>query len=276
MILILINGVVLVAVSCGGDDDDDDDDTVDDDDAMDDDDSDDDMADDDDDDSIGPEIQWISIPAGSFEMGCSAGDELCDLDEKPRHPVNISAFEITQTEITQHQYNQTKDGCDDCPAVNIDYATAAAFCESLGGRLPTEGEWEYAARGGTAWPFYCDEGVEEDCLETIAWYYDNADQALHPVGKKEPNDFGLYDSIGNAWEWVSDWYEEEYFVEIPDGGWKDPQGPETGEYRVLRGGSYQFQNDAADFGELIIRVSYRYETDPTFSAEDVGFRCVRN
>ena len=184
----------------GGDQDDDHDDDVDDD-------QDDDIDDDDLGEAIG--LEWVKIPAGEFTMGCSAGDEACRADERPAHPVTLAAFAMNPLEITQAQFDAVLGvnpsyfaACDDCPVEQVSWEQATAFCALLAARLPTEAEWEYAARAGAATKYSC--GDDEACLAGIAWFLDDADWQTHPVGLKNPNDFDLYDLFSNVWEWVND------------------------------------------------------------------------
>ena len=122
-------------------------------------------------------LKWISIPGGTFQMGCSPNDDNCSSDESPVHQVTISAFEMLETEVTEGQYeaergenpsyNYGAGGGIDNPVESVDWSEAKAFCEAIGGRLPTEAEWEYAARGGTTTRYYC--GDDSSCLDaTIA------------------------------------------------------------------------------------------------------------
>ncbi len=270
--------LLLVALSmlmCQSSDDDDNDDNDDNDDADDDDDSDDDATDDD----ATPEceeftdeygVTWKCIPAGSFMMGCSPGDTQCKNDEYPRHQVNISAFMLAETEITQTQYEAAMAGnpsyhrCDACPVESVSWEDARQMCEKIGGRLPTEAEWEYAARADTDTPYYC--GSDSACVTDIAWYNENASGVTQPVGQLSPNDFGLFDTLGNVAEWIADFYDEDYYITSP---LNDPTGPESGERKVVRGGSSASRVETQ-------RSSFRSSDEvETWDAWN-GFRCARN
>jgi len=252
-------------------DDDTTDDDVADDDAADDDAIDDDStpADDDTDNEFG--LTWVDIPAGSFAMGCSPKDFMCEADEYPIHQVNISAFQMTQTEITQEQYElvagpHENENADHplAPVEVVSWFDAENYCEAVGGHLPTEAQWEYAVRAGTTTRYYC--GDDKACLTEIAWFYPGSNEVSHPVARKEPNAFGLYDMLGNVWEWVHDWYSVKYYLNSPE---TDPPGPEQGQYRILRGGSF-YDSDPA-----YLRVSFRPNDDPDIAYGNIGFRCAR-
>jgi len=144
------------------------------------------------------------------------------------------------------------------PMTMVTWDDAAAYCRWAGGRLPTEAQWEYAARAGTTGPTYGD-------LNAAAWYFDNSGGQPHAVGQKQANAFGLYDMLGNVWEWVADWYGENYYGQSPA---QDPQGPSSGQYRVLRGGSL----GCVAWGT---RVSVRGWDVPGYRFSSDGFRCVR-
>jgi formylglycine-generating enzyme required for sulfatase activity len=239
---------------------------------------------------------YVWVPPGSFEMGCSPGDDGCIDDEKPSHHVTISAgFWMGQTPVTLEAYERfVRAGGGrmppppdfpqdhDHPVVNVTWNSALGYCQWAGGRLPTEAEWEYAARAGNA--ALCGE------LDEIAWYADNSGRSrldsaslwasdqtnyakrlrdngnqTRPVGKKTPNGFGLYDILGNVWEWCSDWYGEKYYQVSEE---ISPQGPSAGEYRVLRGGSW---TNLPRYVGLSNRLWY----NPGERSVSFGFRCVR-
>jgi formylglycine-generating enzyme len=181
-----------------------------------------------------------------------------------------------------------------CPVDHVRWADAAAYCNARsreeglrpaydaqtgqcdfgadGYRLPTEAEWEYAARAGTKTAYFFGNDAAE--LPRYAWFKENSTRGSHPVGQKLPNAWGLYDTSGNVWKWCNDFYGEEYYREGPD---RDPRGPATGENRVVRGGGWNSRPDHC-------RSAYRNYEMPAFSdvcfAKDVhgaiGFRCVRN
>ncbi len=189
------------------------------------------------------EVTWVRIPGGTFWMGCG-GEGTCTPENraeyaKPRHEVTVPAFEMTQTEVTMAQY-QTAMGNDgssnrsNYPQNPRSWRDAKETCEALGGRLPSEAEWEYAARAGTETDYYC--GSDVDCLERITWYCSGELDfcSIGPVGEKEPNAFGLYDVIGNVAELVEDTYQGNYDGAPTDGSaWVVE---ENSDQRMARGG----------------------------------------
>jgi formylglycine-generating enzyme required for sulfatase activity len=134
-------------------------------------------------------------------------------------------------------------------------------------RLPTEAEWEYAARAGSTTEFCF--GDDEKQLGDYAWFGENSGGTTHPVGQKKPNDFGLFDMHGNVWEWCSDWYSDSYYEECKrQGTVVDPSGPRAGSFRVLRGGGWSYV-------AVYCRSANRYGDSPGFRDDDLGFRLVR-
>ncbi len=228
-------------------------------------------------------MEFVLIPAGEFLMGCSDGDKECYDWEKPQHKVKITKpFYIGKVEVTQEQWEKVtgnnpsyyKDCGKDCPVEKVSWNDAQEYIEKLCKkektflqiitfqkcryRLPTEAEWEYSARAGTAAKYYAENP------DSIGWFDENSGVKTHPVGQKKPNAFGLYDMLGNVWEWVSDWYAEKYYSTSPD---TDPVGPDKGSYRVLRGGSWSSY-------VRYTRASLRNDINPDYGSSSFGFRLV--
>ena len=206
----------------------------------------------------------VYVAGGTFQMG---SDE--DSDEKPIHTVTVSSFFMDKTEVTQAQYkkvmgkNPSKfSGCDDCPVENVSWHDANEYAKKVGKRLPTEAEWEYAARGGSTGSPTTYAGSND--LGAVGWYSGNSGRKTHPVGQKDPNELGLYDMSGNVWEWCADWYDGSYYKQSPK---NDPQGPNSGSNRVLRGGGWYYD-------DYDCRVAIRSRYFPYFSYYDFGFRLV--
>ena len=195
-------------------------------------------------------LTYLRIAGGSFPFGCSVGDLECFSWEKTPTAVKVKAFWIGQTEVTQAAYKKVTGENPSLyrgsrrPVDRIGWNEARAFCEAVGMRLPTEREWEYAARGGTSSPRY-------GRLDDIAWYDGNSKDRTHDVALKLPNPYGLYDTLGNVWEWVQDDYQNEN---------------EPGK-KILRGDS--FYNPA-----MQVRVSDRLWTTPDTAHRDMGVRCA--
>ena len=232
------------------------------------------------------DLGWVRIDPGSFQMGCVPTDMACRDDEQPRHEVTISTpFDVMATEVTVAQYARFVQATGhpsppradfpqgwDHPVVLVTWPAAAAFCDWAGGRLPTEAEWEFAARAGHAARIYWwgDElsrdwanfGTDECCNGAAA----GADQWVHtaPVGSLPPNDFGLHDVAGNVWEWVADWHGG-----YPMGATVDPRGAGQGFGRIARGGSWLNVPG-------VLRVSVRLVFSPNGRTSNVGMRCARD
>ena len=173
-------------------------------------------------------------------------------DEKPIHSVKISDFSIGKTEVTQAQWkaimrsNPSNFKGDNLPVEQVSWDDVQVFLDKLNEktgkiyRLPTEAEWEYAVSGcvGQKWA-----GTNnESNLSNYAWYDVNSNGKTHPVGTKQPNQFGLFDMSGNVWEWCNDWFSKDYYKESPK---DNPKGPLNGYGRVIRGGCWD--NNAKDF-----------------------------
>ncbi len=231
-------------------------------------------------------LEYAKAPAGTFLMGCVPDDTECYPRELPRHEVRISKpFWIGRTEVPVQAYERyvtavglemppEPQGIDDFndgwskknhPIVKVTWDEARSYCEWAGGRLPTEAEWEYAARGGRdglKYPW----GNERSHDEANYWRSGGRDvwRNTAPVGSFAANGFGLYDMAGNVYEWIADWYDEEYYQHSPSA---DPAGPTHGTQRVVRGGA-GFINPA------VLRISTRLETAPDARRLGVGFRCA--
>jgi formylglycine-generating enzyme required for sulfatase activity len=207
-------------------------------------------------------LEYVWIPPGSFSMGCSAADQLCANDERPAHQVTLTkGFWLGKTEVPQAAFqrvigrNPSQNKGPDLPVDSVPWPLANAFCKTAGMRLPTEAEWEYAARGGIAEARY--GGLAE-----IAWYFANSDGKSHPVAQKQPNPYGLYDMLGNLQEWTADW-----FGPYTAASATDPHGPAEGQQRIVRGGYW----GARMVG---IRASHRVSRVAHARGEFIGVRCA--
>lgn len=192
-------------------------------------------------------MEFVLIPSGSFMMGADPNFEDASSDETPRHRVTISkAFYLGKFEVTQSQWvavmghNPSKFKGRSNPVDTVSWDDARSFVRKLNQmegtdkyRLPTEAEWEYAARAGTESTYSFGDDASD--LGRYAWFDNNSGEKTHPVGQKGANAWRLHDMHGNVWEWVQDRYGENYYSQ---GRSTDPQGPSSGDYRVLRGGSW--------------------------------------
>lgn len=204
-------------------------------------------------------------------MGNTNGDG----DERPVHEVKIDSFLIGKYEVTQGVWKTIMKNNpsgfnkgNEYPVEMVSWEDSIIFCRKTGLKLPTEAEWEYACRAGTTTLFYW--GDDED--EKFLWYKKNSMETTQPVGKKKPNGFGLYDMIGNVWEWCYDWYGEDYYQYLTnyfDMPVKNPIGPLTGSYHVVRGGGW--------FNEIKnCRSTDRDNPGPDGYCNGNGFRCSIN
>lgn len=188
-------------------------------------------------------MEFILVKGGCFQMGDTFGDG--ESDEKPVHEVCVDDFYMGKYEVTQGQWKAImgnnpsyfKDCGDNCPVEQVSWNDIQEFTNKLNQktgknyRLPTEAEWEYAAKSGGKNEKY----AGSNDIDSVAWYSSNSGSKTHPVGQKQPNGLGIYDMSGNVWEWVQDWYDEKYYKNSPK---NNPKGASSGEDRVLRGGSW--------------------------------------
>ena len=239
----------------------------------------------------GGSYPMVRVPGGSFQMGNPDTSVGWD-GERPVHTVTVSTFSIGKYEVTQGLYesvmgaNPSEFSGDNLPVENVTWYDAVRFCNKLsereglrpvytisdttvtadwsknGYRLPTEAQWEYAAKGGKGSPGnYTYSGSNN--VDEVAWYSDNSGSTTHTVGTTKPNGLGIYDMSGNVWEWCWDWADE-----YSSGAQTDPEGASSGSYRVLRGGSWG--NSAQS-----VRSAYRGINAPTNRHSYLGFRLLR-
>ena len=214
-------------------------------------------------------MEFVRVLPGEFRMGSTSDD--AGESEKPVTVVSISrAFYMGKHEVTQKQWEKVmgtnpsdfKD-CPDCPVEQVSWNDAQAFVRTLNAmedskryRLPTEAEWEYAARGGSDGDRYSAD------LNAIAWYDKNCNERPHKVGKKAPNGYGLHDMLGNVYEWVQDWKGP-----YPGGEVTDPKGPARGKFRLIRGGSWET-------GPKSCRATHRLDATAGFRIHALGLRVL--
>lgn len=220
------------------------------------------------------------IKGGCFVMG----NDHAQADEQPRHEVCVDDFYLDKYEVTQARWKKIMGGNpskfigDDLPVEQINYFEVQDFIKKSNGecRLPTEAEWEYASAGGAQTRYYWGDMMDS----AYAWFEDNSEKKTHPVGKKLPNQYGIYDMMGNVWEWMDDWYAANY----KETEKQNPKGPSTGENKVIRGGSFDSSAGA-------LRVTNRTWVNPgnrvytkitTYGGivneiyNYIGFRCAKS
>jgi len=241
-------------------------------------------------------IEWVSVEGGDFMMGSNNGST----DEQPIHLISVGNFKMSKYEITNAQYCVFLNdiGCNidgsfngveyiniaapDCqieyhhdlffpkadkdkfPVVFVSWMGAGEFAAWSGCRLPTEAEWEFAARGGNKANETTYSG--SNTVGDVAWYFTNSNEHTHQVGGKTPNELGIYDMSGNVWEWLIDWYQSDYYSTSPQ---NNPQGPDTGIERMFRGGSWRS-------GPSYCRLAYRSNNIPSYTDDFIGFRVAKS
>ena len=212
----------------------------------------------------GVSFKMIAVKGGTFQMGSDDGYNAV-------HQVTLSDYYIGETEVTQELWNAVMGsnpsyftGNMQRPVEQVSWIDCQTFISKLNQltgatfRLPTEAQWEYAARGGNKSKGSIYSGSNE--IDEVAWYWDNSSFTTHPVKTKAPNELGIYDMSGNVWEWCSDWYGA-----YSSAAQTDPTGPATGSNRVGRGGSWYFE-------ALLCRVAFRTRNTPSYSFRDLGLR----
>lgn len=232
----------------------------------------------------GVSLKLAPIPAGTFQMGSPKGSVGAAFNESDRHRrddvyqhevILSKGFLMGATEVTQAQYRAVTGQTpsvfkgDDHPVDNVSWEDAVKFCELLSAktgktvRLPTEAEWEYACRAGSATRYYFGEDPDHTALADHAWYEANSGRQTRPVAQKKPNAWGLYDMPGNVWEWCSDFFKGPY----EDKTVTDPRGAASGDTRIMRGGCWET-------GPLSLRGANRGGVIPTRATSRFGFRVV--
>ena len=230
-------------------------------------------------------MEMIFVKGGCYKMGNAFPENKEDFQEElPVHEVCVDDFYLGKYEVTQGQWKKVmgnnpseESSCgENCPVQNVSWNDVQGFISKLnslsGGskfRLPTEAEWEFAARSGGKNDKY--SGGND--VDKVAWYYNNAKDTskkeefhkINPVGKKAPNALGFYDMSGNVWEWTNDWYGSNYYSTSPR---NNPTGPATGETRAIRGG-------CASGYEWNMRVSRRDAYEPDYRYRSIGFRLLK-
>jgi formylglycine-generating enzyme required for sulfatase activity len=233
--------------------------------------------------------RMILVPAGSFPMGVPKGDRDGGRDEYPRHEVALGHYYIDIYEVTHGRYaefvkatghrtpenpkypkrtlwnDRLSDSLAERPVINVDWHDADAYCRWAGKRLPTEAEWEKAARGtdDRRFPWGNVEPTHKHLNFNQQW---QGEKTLMPVGSYEAgkSPFGAYDMAGNVWEWVADWYDPLYYEKSPAA---NPKGPDTGTYKVLRSSGWSVETP-------LVRLFTRVKSDPTNRNDSTGFRCA--
>lgn len=225
----------------------------------------------------GVSFTMIPVKGGSFTMGATSeqGSDASS-NEEPAHQVTLSDYYIGETEVTQELWQAVMGsnpsdftGNLQHPVECVSWNDCQAFITKLNNltgenfRLPTEAEWEYAARGGNASEGYKYSG--SNSIGDVAWYSDNSSNTTHPVKTKQANELGIYDMSGNVWEWCADWYSSSYYSSSPQ---DNPSGPSSGSNRVLRGGSWGSYT-------RYCRVAFRNCDNPSSGGNGRGLRLAR-
>ena len=231
----------------------------------------------------GVTFKMMPVEGGTFLMGSPEADSEADSDEKPQHEVTVGDFFMGSTEVTQKLWkavmgsNPSKFEGDDLPVEYVSWNDCQTFLVELNAmkgtsnsssysgwtfRLPTEAEWEYAARGGEKSKGYKYSGSDD--IASVAWYMGNSDSKTHAVGTKKPNELGLYDMSGNVSEWCLDWYASDYYSKSP---YLNPCNNVSASSRALRGGNWGSNGK-------FFRIAYRSSYSPANKSSNYGLRLV--
>lgn len=216
--------------------------------------------------SCGAETLQVLIPAGEFLMGTEAGGAM----ERPLRKVHLSAFYLDTVAVSNLRYESfapqfqrsRSSSCDHCPATRIPWAEADRYCRLHGKRLPTEAEWEKAARGPEGWDF----SFAKTADVSLGHFGRSLNTGAIAVDSLKPNGYGLYHMSGNVWEWVQDWFDAAYYQ---SGSTTNPRGPNSGFRKALRGGSWYNKSYYAHVG-------MRFALQPDTRLTSVGFRCAED
>ncbi|MEI8278586.1 MAG: formylglycine-generating enzyme family protein [Bacteroidota bacterium] len=218
-------------------------------------------------------IEMVEVQGGTFLMGSKEPTD----DASPVHTVRLNTFHLGKYEVTQGQWRAVMHKnsahfihCDNCPVENVSWNEIQEFIKKLNEqtgqhyRLPTEAEWEYAAKGGNKSQHYKYSGSDD--LDAVSWNAMNSNNKPHPVGQKKANELGIYDMTGNVWEWCSDWFDANYYRNT---AYENPKGPNSGKAKVLRGGAWGFKAPYCT-------TSYRSLITPDYQSSLFGFRLARD